>query len=237
MKHSFVEAYAFLRQPEIVLILIFLPFLVIGRLVTGQFVYPSFHSSVFLFQHYVFPVIAAIAVMHLLLKRMDGRGAMLILSLCLFSLFVHFNFKSWALLIGRNYDAFYHGIDLGLGVSSAMIALRRRIMSAGCCGFVDYVYHGLFVLLFFVTMIFATIRGKLAVAREVNFAICLVLLVGGVSYTFFPAYGPFMFGQSVSPSILSVQHHMLSIAETIKKPAFSRLIFLSTDWRRCRASI
>lgn len=206
----------FIKEPEIVLVLIFLPLLIEGRFFAEQFVVPGKGGSIFAFNHYLFPILVSMGVLAVILGRLDRKGTALMGLLCVFTIFAHFNFKSWSILSGRNYDRQLHLIDSSLGINSLSLSVRTFI--ANHIGFnVDFLYHDLFVFLFFATMILVAIRAGMEGARRANFCICLVLLAGGVAYSFFPAIGPFIFGQKAAVNSSMSQFGMIMAYSYIQK--------------------
>jgi membrane-associated phospholipid phosphatase len=205
--------------PEIFSMLIFATFFLVGYLHTKEICLPSASGRDFVFNHYISPVLAGIAVMALLVGRKSWRTAGIIIVFCLFSVFAHFNFKTWAPVINPTlHDPFLHHFDVIIGVEK----LKNLIISRFGIEFLEIsqlLYHALFVTCFFLSFVVCTLSGGALEARRLNFSICITLLAGGVLYWVFPAIGSFMYMHTIVDSEMAMARINLYIHQTQQIPA------------------
>lgn len=167
---------------------IFFVVFVVGAIYTRNVCYPDFRSGGSAFNHYIAPVLLAIAIASFLVGRKSIKTAFILITFCLFSVFIHFNFKSWVPIINSSiHDDFLHEIDTFIGVDKAAAFFARQVFID-----VDW-YHSFFVLGFFVSFAICSIFGDSKDARRLNFSICLTLLIGGILYWVYPALGSFLY--------------------------------------------
>lgn len=200
------------NAPEVLTAVIFALIFLLGYLYTGAICLPlGSESSVDIFNHYLTPTLVGIVVMALQVGKKSKNDAFIIFLFCLFSVFVHFNFKTWSPVINPSlYDNEFHAIDVKIGIAGAIDHIRLML------GFEFFeastlAYHSLFVACFFLSFLICTYHGGVASARQLNYSICITLLLGGVLYWVFPAVGPFRF----SPEIGGPYTGMLRINDYI----------------------
>ncbi len=162
---------------------------------------PDYSAIVFCSKHYLGPLalgIMAASASGLVWKLSKGTSRHTIpesvADMAAFAavIFVHFNLKLWSHLInGAMFDSEFSQIDQSFaplrdGFMSMAVAIKAWIPL--------YVpYSDLFISMFFLSFF---IHGGLGGRRELNpiiLATSLVLILGGISYCFAPAFGPMVF--------------------------------------------
>lgn len=203
-----------LALPEFRLLLIFLfPFLII-YLFIGFVCLPSREGTGFVLNHYMLPVVLAVAVSTLFVGLKSLRLGLIMSILCFFSVLFHFNFKSWALLSSVYfYDVDFFKLDKFFGFY--LLARDLKNNAELFIGDLDFIYHGLFVLEFFLCFFVLFYSGGLVAVRRLNYGICLVLLSGGLLYWLVPALGPFV-NEGWGGKILPAQQHMYELSKFIR---------------------
>lgn len=176
---------------------------------------PDNGSFLAVWLHYVHPLAVAVIVQILYVlvfrkKNIDSWIPYLYIPYILAVVFIHFNFKAWTPLVNPvSYDAYYLQIDnylwpikQGFTIIADYISLKGRIDLSSF-------YNQMFVLMFFLSFTFHLIYDELNNFRKVVIGVCLILLVGGVSYWVCPAVGPFIFSTN-DTTFTPIQHGMYS---------------------------
>ncbi|MFA6027811.1 MAG: phosphatase PAP2 family protein [Patescibacteria group bacterium] len=130
------------------------------------------------------------------------------------ALIVHMNLKIKVPFINPNlFDEFYYNFDLTFSFLLSPIFYFRDWVQQ----YIDLgpLYTWGYETLFLVTFVLLYLTNKKAF-RRMFFATILILLVGGVSYSFFPAIGPFYYSPSHSLYSKEVQEIMLQKYELYK---------------------
>lgn len=197
-------------NPEILLIVIFVPVFIFGSLAFGLCL-PELGQVSFVLNHYVVPVIIGFLLSLLVVGLQSWKVGLMVGLLCVFSILAHFNFKAWIPLVNpRLYDDSLYRLDVLLRVPD--FTGRISMFLDELTGFdVDFLYHGLFVFLFFLCFLLVGLRGGLLDVRRLNYSMCFVLLLGGVLYWVLPALGPFVYADGSG-----VQLYMKHLNEQIR---------------------
>lgn len=189
---KFVDRTWLAANPEVLLILFFLPVLVFGAF-WFELCFPTLGHISFVLDHYIVPVVLGLLISLLAVGLHSWRDGLKIGMLCSFSVFAHFNFKAWVPLVNPLlFDYELNKIDLYVRIPE--FARRLRVSLDVASGLdLGFLYHGLFVFLFFLCFLFVGMRGGTSEVRRLNYSMCFVLLLGGVLYWVLPALGPFVY--------------------------------------------
>lgn len=213
--------------PELALLLLCAGIFAAGLVAGMPPTYPDSYSLAPLLGHYLGPVLVAVAlklafiIVHSLRKRPSKHNnPYLVLKLFPFVAgitFFHFNFKVWAPIIHpANYDAVLYASDLKLQPIVTLFMWVRSSVASLLHMNVDIAYHGLFVLMFFTSMVLHTLRDSEAGQRRLIFGIAAILAVGGVSYWIWPSAGPFVFRGGLSELGRGAQEGMLTLYNQVR---------------------
>lgn len=187
----------------------------------ARYFFPSQGAWSFAVLHYLGPLVPAllipIGITYLLRLRARNRrelpNGFLILRLrsalsFAVIVYLHFNFKLWAQLIHPVlYDDIFHSTDLALMPLIDAISLLDEFLFHQVF-FWPAAYHDVFVAMFLTSFTCHAWIGPSAVLDRCLFAVCFVLVVGGLAYVIAPAWGPFTFGGGINPFATEVQKHM-----------------------------
>lgn len=128
------------------------------------------------------------------------------------TVFLHFNFKAWMPLINeRLFDEYYYNIDKNFSwLIEGMYSVRKFIAEISKFN-VDFLYHYLFVLMFFVSFTVHSFFDSMLVFRKLVFCTCLILLIGGISYWIAPAEGAYLYrpGLNVKSILSQTRMHLM----------------------------
>lgn len=187
---------------------------------------PDSGSSSFAINHYVTGAALAIAI-GLAAPFLSGgsrnlaqdtlRGLRNLLAFVVI-VFLHFNFKLWAQLANPSlYDATYQAIDNSLTpliewiyfINSAFSTFKEHVPHA---------YHDVFVYMFFATyIVFALGKTSRKHSEELTVCLALILVLGGISYSFAPAWGPFVYAIGSSDVGTEIQRNMAAFQEALRQ--------------------
>jgi hypothetical protein len=163
--------------------------------------YPDHNALRFLGIHYAAPVaITLIISLFLLAKRKSTNEELLgetwnyLRTGLAFAwiVFVHFNLKLWSHLINpRSWDQLFNEIDHHLPmifeVAYPIATTVQRYWSFSNS------YSDLFILMFVISFVYHGLRGGYNEFETVVVTCALVLALGGIAYSFAPAFGPLMY--------------------------------------------
>ncbi len=207
-------------SPETKIISIFSTIWIVGVICGLPINMPDAGSLSFTEKHYFRPLIIAFVFQTVvglkgglsLHKRGQARQLLMLVPLMVLSVFFHFNFKAWMPFINHNsYDFFYNEIDSNLvAIVENFIKIRYFLTSSIGADF-DFLYHGLFVAMFFVSFCVHAILDEIVHLRRLVMSVCLILLVGGLSYWIAPAEGAYLYrvGENLQSSIAQQHMHFL----------------------------
>ncbi|HEY8941480.1 MAG TPA: phosphatase PAP2 family protein [Cellvibrio sp.] len=202
------------QEIEVKLLIVFSFFFLIGLLQVGQICIPSFQGGKFAFDHYTLPLLFSSLVV-LCISRKNWRQVILLFLFLVISVFFHFNFKSWAPIINpKNYDPVLQYLDDTLVFPKLIRDVRFDIYNSLSFN-LNFLYHNLFVLNFFIINLVMAYKG-FENLRSLNLSIALVLLLGGVLYWVFPASGPFIFFNNPYFEVDLLQMTMLGSYQEIR---------------------
>ncbi len=142
----------------------------------------------------------------------NSKKIILLIKIQLFliaSVFIHFNFKAWMPLVHHHlYDTSLHKVDIFLyPIIISFHSIRLFIADRSPIN-LDFAYHYFFVVFFFISFSAHMLFDSLLHLRQLIVAVCLVLLIGGMSYWILPAEGPFIFHQGLNELSTNSQHWM-----------------------------
>jgi len=186
---------------------------------------PDRNSSQFVFHHYIEPLLVAfliqIAVSIIIQHRKKVKISLeskktiitlLYLPFIVITVFLHVNFKSWTPFIHPiTYDLLYSKIDSFFPFAGWLSFLGPYF---DFWNIASYLYHRLFVLMFFLSFIIHSAFDTLNKFRKVVVGTCLILLLGSVSYWIMPAIGPFIIAPPQLSDFIPYQKHMYSLYST-----------------------
>lgn len=187
---------------------------------------PDGGSSSFAINHYVTGAALAIAI-GLAAPFLHGsspdfrndtiRGIRNLLAFIVI-VFLHFNFKLWAQLANPNlYDEAYQAIDNALSPLINWIFFLNSAF-AGFKEHVPHAYHDVFVYMFFATyIVFALGKESRKHNEELTVCLSLILILGGISYSIAPAWGPFIYGLGSSDAGTEIQRQMAAFQESFNQ--------------------
>ncbi len=165
---------------------------------------PNKASFLSIWLHYVHPLAVAVIVqiVYVLVfkkKAINSWIPYFYIPYILVVVFLHFNFKAWTPLINPiSYDAMYFHIDNFLFPLKQVFICAADFITWGGKVNLSSFYNQMFVLMFFLSFTFHLIYDNLNNFRKIVIGVCLILLVGGVSYWICPAVGPFIFDTSTT---------------------------------------
>lgn len=174
-----------------------------------KFYFPNLITIKFIFKHYLGPLFIAVLLIIIYSKASNINNLILknirFLLAFLCTIFLHFNFKLWAMLINvKRYDILYHKIDIEM----IWLINKLNLLRKSYAKLLDHInaYHELFVLMFLLSFIIYSKRHRLF--QEVILSTSLALLIGGITYSFFPAIGPFIYEKSPDFMTAKIQSEM-----------------------------
>lgn len=209
----FKAIFNVLSPLEIIAFICFFVTICIAVAFSVRYYTPNIETILFIWKHYLGPLVISVLLAFIMLlfnhKRIN-LAKTLISRLRLFIAFaiivyLHFNLKLWSQLINPNsYDHIYYKIDKQLQWLISELRLIRNTLPA----FNKWnAYHDLFVLMFVLSfMLHVILRREF---EKVLTATSLVLSIGGVAYSFAPAFGPFIYEKGPSMIATDIQFYML----------------------------
>jgi hypothetical protein len=183
--------------------------------------FPDTHSSAFALEHYLAGILLAALLIVWLNWRANWqfvctesiRLVRQMLALCLI-VFLHFNFKLWAMLVNPyRFDESYFAIDQALTWLDPAVGLLNLGFSPLKALMPD-AYHDVFVAMFLATFLCFAAANRRAAFERGLLAVALVLLIGGLAYLPFPAFGPFIYQSEVGSQADRIQQDMLGFMQT-----------------------
>lgn len=180
------------------------------------FYLPNTHSSAFALEHYLEGISFSVVLLFLMSWRQNRSLAVIdLLNLgrqiiaFLLVVFLHFNFKLWAMLINSGrWDAFYAALDHTFdGVLQVLEFINLGF--APLKATLPDAYHDVFVALFLVTFLAFGLWQKKHALEQTLFAVALVLVIGGLAYIPAPAFGPFIYLPDSGSHADRIQQDML----------------------------
>jgi PAP2 superfamily len=218
MKHRLLSALS-----TVALISLTLSFL-LSAAFSVVFYWPDFQSISFAWKHYLGPVTPALLVLAVPLLRSGGLWSFQALGYFysqafafIVIIFLHFNFKLWAQLINPlRLDDFYQRIDILFSPVIAVFEYVRAIF-AELPDLLKHPYHEVFVGMFIVSFAVHALRGQKEILFRLMTTIATVLVLGGLSYSIAPAWGPFLFASSPDPVTAEIQRDMAAFQETFNR--------------------
>jgi hypothetical protein len=194
-----------------------------------RFYFPSLFAGLFIIKHYIGPSMLLIIIPFMLglargiiypstrghFIRPKSRISMVRLNISfLLIVWLHFNFKWWAPLINGNlYDRQYNAMDNFLSPILVLINGIHQVCWFDKIAVFQNAYHGLFVLMFFVSLFVAALKKDASISIQLITALALVLGLGGLCYSLFPALGPFIFSPSPHCLTRKIQTSMLTVSQ------------------------
>jgi hypothetical protein len=181
-----------------------------------RFYWPDTHSSAFALEHYLEGISFSVVILFLISWRQNRSRAIIeLLSLgrqiiaFLLVVFLHFNFKMWAMLINPNrWDIHYAAFDQTFNVILAVFAFINLGFTQLKAALPD-AYHDIFVALFLLTFLSFGLAQKKHALEQALLAVALVLVLGGMAYIAAPAYGPFIDMPDTGSNADRIQQDML----------------------------
>jgi hypothetical protein len=126
--------------------------------------------------------------------------------------FYHFNYKAWIPLVNKNnFDDMFNDIDKNMNCVVQLFRDIRFFIVTITGTDLDFLYHGLFVFMFFMSLSIHSIYDEILHFRRLVVSICLILLLGGLSYWIAPAEGAYIFrvGDNLQSSLAQIQMHSM----------------------------
>jgi hypothetical protein len=181
--------------------------------------YPDMGSFYFVERHYFRPILIALLLQIIVVfiiglfkgdkRRHEPFLTLKLLYFMAFSVFLHFNFKAWMPLVNSHlYDAFYNRIDQHLWLLLQLFIDIRQFIASQAPFNLDFLYHHLFVAMFFISFSAHALFDKPLHQRQLVLGACLILLIGGLSYWIAPAEGAFLYRNGFSDGTLITQRSM-----------------------------
>lgn len=181
---------------------------------------PDGGSGLFALNHYATGAIVAALISLLSMQSTNCRGTgtsankiwlhgLRNLAAFLLVVLLHFNFKLWAQLVNPHlHDVAFQAID---DTFSPVLRMATLLASAfePIKTFMPQAYHDVFVYMFFSTFVVLALNPKARQhCEELAVCIALILAIGGISYSFAPAWGPFIYGAGDDQSAILIQNAM-----------------------------
>jgi hypothetical protein len=183
--------------------------------------YPDMDNFNFVEKHYFRPILMAFILQVSVIfisgifkfkgnkKRYEPFLTLKLLYFMGFSVFLHFNFKAWMPLVNSHlYDAYYDKIDQHLWILLQLFINIRQFIANLAPFNLDFLYHHLFVAMFFISFSAHALFDKPLYQRQLVLGACLILLIGGLAYWIAPAEGAFLYRNSISNGHLFAQTSM-----------------------------
>lgn len=213
---------------EVIILLVFSLFWVIAiRFGNLPLILPDKDSLRFILNHYIMPLIYAILIQIIILafrvvrkEQIKYERSQILITFCylpfiLSTVVLHFNFKSWMPFINPTlFDNMYLNIDKVLPMAKFLewISAILNLNSTG-----PDLYHGIFVLMFFLSFILHLTYDSFVSFRKLVVGTCLILLLGSITYWIAPAIGPFIIKNPTLNSFSEYQQHMYSLYQNFKE--------------------
>lgn len=204
---------------EVKVILLFSSLWIIGILLGLPIALPDWNSFIFIENHYFRPLLITFLLQVFIIlfpkifkytnRRIEPFLTIKLLYFMAFSVFLHFNFKAWMPLVNPHlFDEFYYKVDLYLWpVLQLFMSIRFFVTSLAPFN-LDFLYHHLFIAMFFISFSVHALFDSPLHQRQLALGVCLILLIGGVSYWFAPAEGAFLYRAGVSEGTFLCQKNM-----------------------------
>lgn len=183
-----------------------------------SFYLPNGHSASFATQHYVLPLMLALALAAWATRRSGLTPAALLADVLArlrlviaftWIIYLHFNLKLWAQLLNpQRWDSWYQSVDVALSpVMQAISILHTPWMELTQVW--PEAYHDIFVGMFLTSLAIHSIQArKPEIMTELVTVIALILIIGGFTYAIAPAWGPFIYESGTNPLATVIQSHM-----------------------------
>lgn len=191
-----------------------------------QFYFPSLDSASFVLRHYLGPVllpaIALPAVLFVNVRARTWAKAVFLLRLRAVGAFalivyLHFNLKLWAQLINPQlFDHVYMGIDEQFRVL-VNCAFQFSVFYRSGLAYFPHAYHQIFIAMFVLSFLVHGMQSDRLGFDRLLLAVALVLVLGGISYSIAPAFGPFVFEAGDSPESRAIQAVMASFQQGFRE--------------------
>lgn len=170
---------------------------------------PDYKGFLFVERHYFRPVWTAFLLQLLLLyitqfRRVNYKPEnpfllVKLLPFIVFSVFLHFNFKAWMPLVNpHQFDGLYNSTDSFLSRLLQIFLTIRQFIASHAPLNLDFMYHHLFVVMFFISFVAHSIEDSVTRLRQLMLSVCLILLIGGISYWIAPAEGAYLYRVGVN---------------------------------------
>lgn len=201
---------------EVIALISMLAAAIISLAFSQDLYWPNGESAQFAANHYLGPIIPALAVIALPFigrKREYSHSsisrALRVILAFVVVVFLHFNFKLWAQLVNPvRFDLNYQHIDILFPqVIMACESVRTAFLNWLPFEMV-HAYHDLFVAMFILSFLVHAALGQTEVANRLVTSVAAVLVLGGVAYMAAPAWGPFVYSQGVDPAATGIQRDM-----------------------------
>lgn len=189
----------------------------LSSMLSLMFYWPDLRSILFAWNHYLGPVTFALFVATVPLFRSVGFCSYKVIGR-LYSqafafvaiVFLHFNFKLWAQLINPlRWDGVYQNID-HLFFPVMVILENLRAAFALLPDLLRHPYHEVFVGMFIVSFSVHALKGHREILLRLVTTVATVLILGGLSYSIAPAWGPFIFAPGPDSVTSEIQSEMAS---------------------------
>jgi membrane-associated phospholipid phosphatase len=187
---------------EVFMLCLLLLVMLLAGLTGMQWYFPEGRSFTFVFEHYIGPLIPLFLITGVLAvigkeeeKKRQFKFELLYLARFFFviavSIVIHFNLKLWSHLINpHNFDAIYQRVDLQLPQTMALFDFLHGWMPGSLPG-MSNPYHGLFVLMFVISLTVHGLKNRKSGEAMVTAAV-LMMVIGAAAYSIAPALGPFV---------------------------------------------
>lgn len=160
-----------------------------------------------------------ILVLSRLLKLKKTSSYVLLWGLPLFliSVYLYYQFKSWAPLINhREYDQLYQNIDNHLWFIRDNLISFRILLSSIVKISLDQIYYTLFLLIFLISLTVYGIKGTILQQRRLMIGLSSALIIGGLMHWIAPAAGPFIYRSLAGQELAAAQMQMLDMYRSIR---------------------
>ncbi|OGY47583.1 MAG: hypothetical protein A3J62_01700 [Candidatus Buchananbacteria bacterium RIFCSPHIGHO2_02_FULL_38_8] len=186
-----------------------------------HYYFPDFTTFNFILKHYLGPLFFALVIMVIVFFWQSKRKQAAIQKLVKFMplrlfipfaviIYLHFNFKLWAQILNHFlFDDFYLSLDQKFQPLLDFFDFFYYFAGLNLVSNLN-LYHSLFVFMFAFSFILASLNKDRTVIIKIVTATALVLLIGGIAYSFAPAIGPFIYRDGLSNTDALFQQKMLN---------------------------